>query len=112
MGNATWAVLVSLVAGKTVGVFVFGLAAVRLGFPLPRGMTTATLFIAGLTAAMGMTVALFVAGEAYTDPVTQGAAKMGALLSAGVAPVTLAGSATMDARSTVVTTNAAATGAS
>jgi Na+:H+ antiporter, NhaA family len=90
VGNPTWAVLVSLVAGKTAGVFLFAQLAVRLGFPLPDGMNARTLLVAGLTAAMGMTVALFVAGEAYPDPVTQGAAKMGALLSAGVAPLTLA----------------------
>jgi NhaA family Na+:H+ antiporter len=89
VGNPTWAVLFSLVLGKTLGVFAFARVAIWIGFPLPDGMTTRTLFVAGLTAAMGMTVALFVAGEAYTDPVTQGAAKMGALLSAGVAPLTL-----------------------
>jgi NhaA family Na+:H+ antiporter len=37
--------------------------------------------VAGLIAGIGFTVALFVAGEAFTDPVTQGAAKMGAILS-------------------------------
>jgi len=89
VGNPTWAVVFALVTGKTIGVFTFGLLARALGFPLPVGMDARTLFVAGLNAAMGMTVALFVAGEAYIDPVTQGAAKMGALLSAGVAPVTI-----------------------
>ena len=32
-----------------------------------------------------MTVALFVAGEAFIDPISRGAAKMGALLSSGAA---------------------------
>lgn len=39
------------------------------------------LALAGLIAGIGMTVALFVAGEAFTDKVIQGAAKTGALLS-------------------------------
>lgn len=89
VGNATWAVLLGLVLGKTLGVFLFGQLAILLGFPLPVGMDRRTLFVAGLNAAMGMTVALFVAGEAFTDPVIQGAAKMGALLSAGVAVITI-----------------------
>ena len=37
----------------------------------------------GLIAGLGLTVALFVAGEAFTDPLIQGAAKMGALCSVG-----------------------------
>jgi NhaA family Na+:H+ antiporter len=36
-----------------------------------------------LIGGLGLTVALFVAGEAFTDPLIQGAAKMGALFSAG-----------------------------
>ena len=42
-----------------------------------------------LIAAIGLTVALFVAGAAYLEPGLQGQAKMGALLSGGVAPVAL-----------------------
>jgi Na+:H+ antiporter, NhaA family len=44
-----------------------------------------SLALVGLIAGIGLTVALFVAGEAFTDPVTQGAAKMGALFSGGCA---------------------------
>ncbi|MEK7747995.1 MAG: Na+/H+ antiporter NhaA [Nitrospirota bacterium] len=89
MGPATWAVLLSLIIGKTAGIFIFSFVAIRLGFPLPSGMTLRTLFVASMTAAMGMTVALFVAGVAFTDPALQGAAKMGALFSAGIAPIVL-----------------------
>ena len=39
------------------------------------------LLVAGLIAGAGFTVALFVAGEAFTDPVIRGAAKMGAIFS-------------------------------
>lgn len=85
VGTATWLVLVSLVLGKTLGIFAFGSIGRILGFPLPDGMGTRELLVAGITAGIGFTVALFVAGEAFTDPVVQGAAKMGAMLSIIVA---------------------------
>jgi NhaA family Na+:H+ antiporter len=81
VGDATWLVLAALVAGKGVGVFACGLLGERLGFPLPRGVGRRELLVAGLVAGIGFTVALFVAGEAFIDPVLQGAAKMGAMLS-------------------------------
>ncbi len=89
VGNATWAVLLALVVGKAVGIYAFCMVGVRFGFALPSGMNRRSLFVAGLTAALGLTVALFVANVAFTDAVLQGAAKMGALFSAGVAPVVL-----------------------
>jgi Na+:H+ antiporter, NhaA family len=81
VGTATWLVLFSLVAGKTAGIFAFGSIAVRLGFPLPRGMQMKDLLVVGIISGIGFTVALFVAGVAFIDPVHQGAAKMGAMLS-------------------------------
>ena len=48
-----------------------------IGFKLPKGMNLGSLLVAGMVAGMGLTVALFVAGEAYQDPGLQGAAKMG-----------------------------------
>lgn len=54
-------------------------------------MNSRSLFAAGLTAALGLTVALFVAGVAFTDGVLQGAAKMGALGSAVIAPLAILG---------------------
>ncbi len=39
------------------------------------------LVITGMIAGLGLTVALFVSNQAFTDPAMQGAAKMGALLS-------------------------------
>lgn len=84
-GTATWLVLVSLLVGKSVGVFTLGHIAEMLGFPLPTGMRKKDLLVSGVIAGIGFTVALFVAGEAFTDPVIQGAAKMGAMLSFGAA---------------------------
>ena len=38
-----------------------------------------------MTAGVGLTVALFIAGAAFADPALQGAAKMGALFSVAMA---------------------------
>ena len=83
--QVTFIVLLSLIVGKTVGITLFSWVAVRLGFPLPEGMGTKHLFVAGIVAGLGLTVALFVAGKAYDDPVFQDPAKMGAVLSVGAA---------------------------
>ena len=84
VGALTWLVLGSLVIGKTAGVAAFGWLAIRLGFPLPDGMDFRDLWLAGYIAALGLTVALFVASAAFVDPVLLGQGKMGALLSGGV----------------------------
>lgn len=89
MGDATWAVLIGLVVGKTLGISILSGVGHLLGFKLPDGMDFKSLVLAAVIAALGLTVALFVAGAAFTDPGTQGAAKMGALFSAGVAPLAL-----------------------
>jgi NhaA family Na+:H+ antiporter len=89
IGTATWLVFLALLIGKTVGIFIMGSLGEKMGFPLPRGMKKKELLIVGIIAGFGFTVALFVAGEAFIDPILQGAAKMGALLSAGVAIIAL-----------------------
>jgi len=89
IGTATWLVFVSLVAGKVLGIFGLGTLAQKLGFPLPEKMGRKELFLAGIVAALGLTVALFVAGAAFTDPVIRGAAKMGALFSASIALIAI-----------------------
>ncbi len=81
IGPMTWLILGSLVVGKTIGIFFFGWLAVRLGFPLPERMGYPELAMAGFVAALGLTVALFVAGAAFTDPQLLGEGKMGALFS-------------------------------
>lgn len=89
MGNATWAVLIALIVGKTVGITAFSMGAHLAGFRLPQGMNLRSLIVAGVVAGLGLTVALFVAGVAYTDPGLMGAAKMGALFSAAAAPIAM-----------------------
>jgi NhaA family Na+:H+ antiporter len=90
VGPLTWLILGGLVVGKTLGITIFGLAARATGLTLPSGMTLADLVMAGFVAALGLTVALFVASAAYVDPILQGQAKMGALLSGGVGLVAVA----------------------
>ncbi|MBI5441666.1 MAG: Na+/H+ antiporter NhaA, partial [Deltaproteobacteria bacterium] len=85
MGTGTWLVLSSLVLGKTLGIFAFGLLGHALGFSLPRGMGGRELLVTGLIAGIGFTVSLFIAGQAFADPALQAEAKMGAVLSLGVA---------------------------
>lgn len=82
MGPMTWIILASLVIGKTAGISLMSGLGMKLGFPLPSGMSVRDLFMAGYVAALGLTVALFVAGAAFpTDMHLQGQAKMGALFS-------------------------------
>jgi len=81
IGTMTWLILGSLVIGKTVGITLLGVIGMKLGFPLPARMGLRELVMAGFVAALGLTVALFVAGAAFTDPILLGQAKMGALFS-------------------------------
>lgn len=83
VGTATWLVVTSLVVGKTCGIFGLGLLSKKMGYPLPAHVGKKELLLIGLIGGLGLTVALFVAGEAFTDPLIQGAAKMGALSSVG-----------------------------
>ncbi|ADY55516.1 sodium/proton antiporter, NhaA family [Syntrophobotulus glycolicus DSM 8271] len=81
VSTVTWLVFLALLFGKTAGIFLLGSLASFLGFPLPEGMRHRELLVAGLIASIGLTVALFIAGVAFSDPGLQGAAKMGALWS-------------------------------
>jgi Na+:H+ antiporter, NhaA family len=81
INTVTWLVFFALVIGKTAGIFIMGWLGSQIGFSLPQGMNFRDLFVAGLVASIGLTVALFVAGVAFTNPAFQAAAKMGALFS-------------------------------
>ena len=85
MGTETWLVFYSLLFGKIIGIIGFGYMAARWGFPLPEGMTIRDLLVVGMIGGIGFTVALFIAGEAFVDPVLQDEARMGALLSIVIA---------------------------
>ncbi len=87
INNLTWIILISLIVGKTIGISLFTWIATLLKFGLPEGMHTKDVLMAGVIAGMGLTVALFVAGSAYTDLTIMGAAKMGALFTVLVFPI-------------------------
>jgi len=56
---------------------------------LPQGMRLVDLIVIGFVAAIGFTVALFVAAVAFDAGPVQDAAKMGALFSFGAAVVSI-----------------------
>ena len=89
VGRITGLIFTSLLVGKTIGIFGFGMLAHTLGFKLTGGMTPRDLLLTGTIAGIGLTVALLDAGAAYTDPQLQGAAKRGALASILIAPLAL-----------------------
>ncbi len=84
MNNLTWIVFLALLVGKTVGITLFSWVGTLVGFKLPEGMNLRHLVVAGVVAGLGLTVALFVAGQAFSGN-DQGASKMGALFSGGIA---------------------------
>ncbi len=80
VGDASLLVLAGLLIGKPMGVWGFGIIAVKgFNFELPRGIRMVDLVIIGFAAAIGFTVALFVATVAFPPGTAQDAAKMGAL---------------------------------
>jgi len=72
-------VLFALVVGKTLGITGFSLLAGALGFP--SGLSVAELVSLSALAGVGLTVALFMANEAFPDFQLQGQAKFAAVLS-------------------------------
>ena len=77
--------------GKPIGITLFGaFAAYGLKLGMPEGMGVRDLFVLGCVAAMGFTVALFVASVAFPAGEVQDAAKMGALFSFGAAAIAIA----------------------
>lgn len=91
VGTVTWLVVVSLVAGKTLGIFSFAaFSDIVLGFKLPQGMSKRHLLLVGIISGMGLTVALFIASIAFKEvPNLMNEAKLGALLSLLAAPIAL-----------------------
>jgi NhaA family Na+:H+ antiporter len=74
----TAGVALGLVLGKPIGITLATLIAVRLGVGvLPRGTGWSHVVGLGMTGGIGFTVALFVTGLSFDDPVLTDAAKMG-----------------------------------
>ena len=87
VSGLTWIVLSSLIVGKTLGITLCSYAAEKVGFKLPAGMDVRHLVVTSVVAGLGLTVALFVSGQAFAAADVQGAAKMGALLSVLAGPL-------------------------
>ncbi len=85
VGTVTWLVLAGFLFGKLLGIFGCAWLGVRLGFHLPDGMNYRHLAVVAIVAGIGFTVSLFIANQAFADAVLQEQAKMGALLSIGIA---------------------------
>ncbi len=81
----TIGVVMGLVVGKTVGIWLASLVAVRLRVArLPRAMTMRHVLGAGAVAGVGFTVALFITELAFDDALLRDEAKIG-ILAASVA---------------------------
>lgn len=63
-------IFLSATVGKTIGVGMVGWAMGLVGYPPPKGMTPATMFMVGYIASIGLTVALFVSDVAYNGECT------------------------------------------
>jgi len=83
VGALTWIMLLSLIVGKILGITFLVLSTDRCKVaPLNAAIQKpADVLMVGSMASIGLTVALFVSGEAFKDERLQGEAKLGALLS-------------------------------
>jgi len=79
-------VALGLLVGKPLGVILFAWIAVRLRLcVLPQGVTWGGMTIVGMAAAIGFTMAIFIAELAYGDPNLLSVAKIGVLVATAVA---------------------------
>jgi NhaA family Na+:H+ antiporter len=87
VGEGTFMVLSSLVAGKPLGILLFTFAGVTLGLRAPGGLHYRETFVLGVVAGIGFTVALFFATASFEPGIALDEAKIGALLSVIAAPL-------------------------
>nr|WP_246345095.1 Na+/H+ antiporter NhaA [Conexibacter arvalis] len=85
----TWAIVAGLVGGKTIGIALGALGAVRarLG-KLPEGVGEGQVVGGAALSGIGFTVSLLIAGLAFEDSTFVEEAKIGVLLAAALAVVT------------------------
>ncbi|PIQ77513.1 sodium:proton antiporter [Candidatus Peregrinibacteria bacterium CG11_big_fil_rev_8_21_14_0_20_46_8] len=83
IGVFTWVILGAIIIGKSVGITLFAVLADMIGIGLPEGLKRRDMPMVGLSAALALTVALFVVQATYgsNNPMLLGQAKMGALFS-------------------------------
>jgi NhaA family Na+:H+ antiporter len=83
VSSLTFIILLSLILGKIIGISSMAELSAKIGFGLPEKIGHKELLLIGMIASIGLTVSLFIADSAYIGIDTQGAAKMGALMSIG-----------------------------
>src|SRR5688572_12357659 len=90
VGAGTWIVLLSLLAGKPIGILSLTYLSVKAGLRAPGGLTYTHTAVVGVVAAIGFTVALFFTTAAFPEGGPALAeAKMGALMSFVAAPLAI-----------------------
>ena len=89
VGTATWIVLVSLVVGKPVGIVLTTKIADLAGLKRAAELDDVSVFVTGIAAGIGFTVALFFTTAAFPAGALQDEAKLGALLSFVAAPMAI-----------------------
>ncbi|MES1261968.1 MAG: Na+/H+ antiporter NhaA [Acidobacteriota bacterium] len=90
VGSGTWIVLISLLAGKPLGILLMTFLAARFGLRAPGGLSYLHTAVLGTAAGIGFTVALFFATAAFPAGRILDEAKMGALLSFLAGPIAIA----------------------
>jgi len=74
-------IVLGLGLGKPLGIGLASFVSVRLGVcALPRGVGWAGILLVGIVAGIGFTMAIFIAGLAFANPATLGAAKLAVLV--------------------------------
>jgi NhaA family Na+:H+ antiporter len=87
VGQGSWIVLLALLIGKPLGITLTAFVAVRAGLRVPGRITYVDIFVVGIAAAVGFTVALFFATAAFPAGWLLDEVKMGALMSFVAAPL-------------------------
>ena len=88
----TIGIILGLVVGKPLGISVAAFLTVKAGLGrLPPGVGWLEIIGVGLLAGVGFTVAIFIAGLAFEDPVLTSAAKIGILTASVLAGLVGAG---------------------
>jgi NhaA family Na+:H+ antiporter len=84
----TWAIVVGLVVGKTLGITGTTLLMLRLrAGTLPTGMARREVWPVAALGGIGFTIALFITGLAYDDPLLISQAKVGIFIGSIAAAV-------------------------
>lgn len=82
----TLGVFIALVVGKTVGVSVFSLVAIRMGIGArPRDASNLQIIGISIASGIGLTVSMFMAGVSFSDAQMQDHAKIGILMASAIA---------------------------